>query len=177
MKNYSYFFVIIFLAIISVQAEYCTTGKNGCECEWTNTISKNASLNQNLHSSTLSVYNETGTYCADPACHATMTLTFRWADDERAKTTERPPIGFEFKTVMNYFPTYPMQAIMKTDEFGRNYWKIVIDEAENPEDPLTGTSYAIEITYNQEYQSHGDVKCALSIAYKTFDVDAWEKGC
>lgn len=178
MKRNLYLIAFAFFSLILIQAQYCNKHSNSaCDCEASNTISKNVTLNQSNATSTLSVYSETGDYTADPACHANMILTYRWADDERAKTSEKPPIGFEFVTVLGYFPTSPSSAVMNTDEFGRNYWKVVVNEADNTDMPTKGISYGIELIYDKDYPNHGDVKCSSSITYKIFSASQWEDGC
>jgi len=158
----------------------CTESEQnfGCICEDDKTMLEYKILDNETTSTTISVYNKTGEYVADASCHCWMRVTFRWGDDERAKTNERPPISYTFQAAGGnfYFPSDPANEIVETNSDGTKQWTLEINEAQDNK-LHEGTSYGIKINYNSGYDPPGSVVCTGELKFKFFNEDAYTTGC
>lgn len=150
----------------------------GCDCEQGYNFIEHKTLSKNNPSTTISVYNNTYGDIADASCHCLMTLTFRWSDDERAKTDERPPISYTFQAAGGnfYFPSDPANEIIETNSDGTKQWTLTINEAQD-KNLHEGTSYGIHISYNSSYSPEGSVVCSGEFTFMVFSEDAYKTGC
>lgn len=110
-------------------------------------------------------------------CYAAMTLSFRWADDARAKTNERPPIIYEFTAGESFIaPSSSTEAGSVSDDDIHTFYISVSDnETISDGEP---TMYGFEVIYLEDNVSvDGDVLCQISIEYYTHDEKYHQRGC
>lgn len=115
---------------------------------------------------TLDTYDILGTFDADKDTHAQMLLLARWADAERAKTDEMPPLILDFGTTWGYYDATlvatsdPLDAA-EADE-GYVVWAALVDQAAKNE-PSNPIAYHCGATWAGT--GEGDVQLNLTLVY------------
>ncbi len=102
---------------------------------------------------------------------------FRWADDARATTNERPPIIYEFTAGESFIaPSSSTEAGSVSDDDIHTFYISVSDnETISDGEP---TMYGFEVIYLEDNVSvDGDVLCQISIEYYTHDEKYHQRGC
>jgi len=99
-----------------------------------NTIQKIGIVSSENPSFVLSSYDCSGDFDADGERHAKMYLELRWADEDKAKTSEKPEVEVSFKTVWGYFPFQLVKSSVsifhpEENEEGFTYWYAYVDQA------------------------------------------------
>lgn len=120
----------------------------------------------------VNTYDLANDFDADKTVHAKMFVAVRWADGDRARTQEMPPVYEEFGTAMGYFPSYLSEidaSPLHAGESGQGYvwWVAAVDQAAKNE-PGDGTSYYAKATYDPNYGAAdgAPVRAAVSLTYK-----------
>ena len=119
----------------------------------------------------MSTYDVNEEFDADRNVHAKMLVEARWADPERARTDEMPPLSVEFTTIFGYFPhpgLVPMPAsILNPHENGNGYryWFAYVDQAARNE-MGDGTSYGIEVRWFGDAGDSDTVRVSALINYR-----------
>jgi hypothetical protein len=98
----------------------------------------------------LSTYDVAQTHDADKDTHAKMLLELRWADADRAATTDQPLVTETFRTVFGVFPSLLVPSpvsLFHPEENGLGYtfWVGYVDQAAKNE-PINGISYAVDVS-------------------------------
>jgi hypothetical protein len=117
-----------------------------------NTIQKVGEVSTENPTFTLSSYDCSGQFDADKYRHATMLVELRWADSDKAKTTQQPMVETEFTTIWGYFPYTFVQSptsIFHPEENGQGYtyWYAYVDEGAKNEPGENGISYGVEVRF------------------------------
>lgn len=177
MKKYLFRILLFTFLFVFLQSNSCGPDHvTGCECEQEKGVSGAKMVSSYSKTASLSVYGYTGENEADAACHANMKLTFRWISDERAKTSERPRISYEFQSLFGYFPTNDGMENLSVDENGIHTWTISISEAIDKSSP-GGSSYGIQVNYVGEPSNDDAVNCWMEITYRLYEDYAYSEGC
>ncbi len=97
-------------------------------------LMKEALLDEATPNFDVSTYDLAGTFDADKQTHAKMVLELRWADIERARTTDPVPVSPDFGTVWGTFPSSLVASqvsLFHPEEAGQGltYWVAVVDQA------------------------------------------------
>lgn len=107
-----------------------------------------------------------GTFDADKDQHATMIVEARWADEERARTSEPPPVTPSCTTAIGWYPAFlvesPVSLLHPGDgETGMRYWVAVVDQAAKNEadNPIV---YSAGAWYQGD---EGDVRVGAKVVY------------
>jgi hypothetical protein len=100
----------------------------------------------------LSTYDVNQDFDADKNVHAKMILELRFMDEEKAKTSEEPPVSVEFGTTWGIFPhmlvSSPVSFFHPEESgMGFTYWIAYVDEAAKNE-PENGIAYRISVMAN-----------------------------
>jgi hypothetical protein len=116
----------------------------------TNTIQAMAVLTPERPNFSLSTYDVAQTHDADKDTHAKMLLELRWADADRAATTDQPLVTETFRTVFGVFPSLLVPSpvsLFHPEENGLGYtfWVGYVDQAAKNE-PINGISYAVDVS-------------------------------
>lgn len=116
----------------------------------TNTIQAKAVLTPERPNFRLSTYDVAQTHDADKDRHAKMLLELRWADADRATTTDQPLVSESFRTVFGIFPSRLIASPVsffhpEENGLGYTFWVAYVDQAAKNE-PSNGISYAIDVT-------------------------------
>lgn len=103
-----------------------------------------------LESFDLNTYDVHGAFDADKDTHAKMLVEARFLDEEKAKTTNQPPVELEFGTVFGVFPHQLVSSpvsIFHPEENGEGftYWYAYVDQAAKNE-PENGIAYHVTAT-------------------------------
>ncbi|MCB2207820.1 MAG: hypothetical protein KQH67_05945 [Bacteroidetes bacterium] len=152
--------------------------KTGCDCEGINVAKKTLIVGPTIPEDEYSTYDQSGALNADAACHASMELSFRWANDDKAtESGERPPLYYEFQSLFGWFPTNQGMETTFVDNDGYHVWKILINEAIDKSTP-EGSSYGIFVEYVGDIlEDNANISCSISIAYNEYSEDAYLTGC
>ncbi len=177
MKNFLFYLGAgIFFLVLSLQFSSCSKGEKGCDCETSNTISGKLSVSSTHIEDHYSTPME-----ADGACHAKMSLKFRWADDDWAKgNTDRPPLSYEFQSLFSYFPTNLGMESTSISYDGKDIttWSISINEAVDKSNP-EATNYGIYLKHIGDggFRDSHEIICDVSISYKIYDENSYVQDC
>ena len=180
MKKFK--FRVLFISLISILiiiGDSCgSSDENGCRCETLKTGKNHYLISPNNPTVTFTTYDlEGGRLIADGACHADMKIIFRWADDDKAATDERPPLSYEFRSLYGYFPANEGMEKHSIDyENYIQYWEISISEADDKTKP-EGTSYGIYLQYDGPAGDNMAIDCSVTISYRYYDEAAYIDGC
>ncbi len=95
----------------------------------------------------LNTYDVRGEFDADKDKHAKMLIEARFMDDERAKTSDRPPVETEIGTVFGVFPHQLVASpvsFFHPEENGKGFtfWIAYVDQAAKNE-PSNGIAYHV----------------------------------
>ncbi len=151
----------------------------GCECEDSKNAETSLIVSLLQPEGSYSTYDYSGVMEADAACHAGMSLSFRWTDSELAQTQDRPPLYYEFQSLFGYFPTnLGMESVAYDGDAQAYVWVISISQAIDKDTP-EGSSYGIYVKYLDLGGNKGltNIKCDISISYKVYDENAYKDGC
>lgn len=115
-----------------------------------NTIQKVGVISTDNPQFVLSNYDCSGEFDGDKMHHAQMLLELRWADEERAKTSEQPNVEWWFETGWGYFPSMMVSSpasIFHPEENGKGYtfWYAFVDEGAKNEPGPNGILYQIRV--------------------------------
>ena len=118
----------------------------------TRVIQREGILDADHPSFRLSTYDIDGDFLADKDTHAQMWLEFRWADDDRARTTEQPPVYESFGTTFGTFPSLVVRSdvsVLHPEDAtaGYVYWGAFVDQAAKNE-AIQGISYEVAATHS-----------------------------
>ena len=115
----------------------------------------------------LNTYDLAQQFDADKNTHAKMLLELRFLDEERAKSSEQPPVSIEFGTALGIYPAQLMQSPLSffhPGEKGKGYvyWIAFVDQAAKNEtsNPI---SYHISASLGTASQK---VRATARILYK-----------
>jgi len=130
-------------------------GENDCgnpQASDSNTIQKVGVVSMQTPAFELSSRDCSGEYDADKMRHAQMYLELRWADDTKAKTTDRPEVEVLFATGWGYFPFQLVQSPVsifhpEENKQGFTYWYAYVNEAAKNEPGENGILYRIKVTF------------------------------
>lgn len=97
-------------------------------------VMKEALLDEAHPSFQVSSHDVAGEFDADKQTHAKMVLELRWADIERARTTDPLPVAPDFGTVWGVFDAVLVMTDVslfhpEEDGQGLHYWIAVVDQA------------------------------------------------
>lgn len=99
----------------------------------------------------MSTYDAEGQFDADKDTHAQMYFEMRWADADKARTSEKPPVEPSFGTVFGFYPHVLVESPAgylhpnEADE-GYTYWVALVDQAAKNE-AVNGIAYRVGATY------------------------------
>lgn len=179
MKKYYHLLFLAGFSFIAFHLGSCNDLKYGCDCEPSKTASKEVTVNPSNPEFTLSTYEYSGEFEADAACHADMTVEFRWADDVTAQYETRPPLYYEFQSLFGWFPANEGMETHHTEN-GAVIWKISISEAIDKSKP-EGSSYGILVrwvgTGNETQEEKKGIVCKIHIKYKDYADEYYQTGC
>ena len=148
----------------------------GCDCETWSDVSALVAVGPSNPSDSYDTYAASGKIDADGAmgCHTTMKIRFRWVDEDRSKTNERPTISYEYQSLWGWFPSYHINETTITDNEGHIWWEKELSESagENGE-----TSYGVYVEYNGDGGANSSVYCQIDISYPVYSEDAYLTGC
>ncbi|MEE4259091.1 MAG: hypothetical protein V2I62_04975 [Bacteroidales bacterium] len=173
MKKYYNLLILTIFTFVAFQFNSCEADRArfGCQCESTKVAEKEVIVNSTNPEGSYSTYDFSGELEADAACHAEMTLEFRWANIVPATGEKRPPISYEFQSLFGWFPT---NEGMETHyyEDGVTVWRISISEAIDSSKP-EGSSYGIVVSWagtgNENQNEMQGVSCKIHIKYYKFE--------
>lgn len=116
----------------------------------------------------LSTFECSGEFDADKMRHAKMLLELRFADDEKARTPQTPPVEVSFNTALGWFPFQLVSSpvsIFHPEENGQGYtfWYAYVDQGAKNESGDNGIMYEIEVQPT-DYQT-SPVRAAARIHY------------
>jgi hypothetical protein len=116
----------------------------------------------------LSTYDAHQEFDADKDVHAKMLLEVRWADDEKAKSSDMPFLNLDFGTDTGSYSASLMQSpvsVFFPAEKGYQHWIAFVDQAAKNQ-AINGISYHINASYESDFSP---VRVAARIVYSLYN--------
>lgn len=163
-----------------VQSVATTTGEDGIVLTKTTVLNAENARRTTLVTSECAVFDwaDNGSCQADKDLPATILVEVRWADDERAKTDERPEVSAIYgmqQTVIDSedmlaIELFPLpDSILHPEESGRGYrfW-VGVGELDAAKTRVNSTTFMVALTDFGSKLAIDDLRVSIKIAYHQY---------